>query len=231
MCGRFQLTPPDDWMAEFGLDEPPDVMARYNIAPTQPLLAVRQDGAGFRRAAVLRWGLVPSWATDPAVGNRLINARAESVSRKPAFRDSFQQRRCLVPATGFYEWKRVGGVKEPYLVRMRDDRAFAFAGVWDRWQGEEGRIESCAILTTWPNALVAAIHNRMPVVLPRSAYDLWLDPDVREDVLHPLLRPFPADEMEAFPVSTRMNRADVDDPECARPIPAGHPVPVQRTLF
>ena len=229
MCGRFQLKPEQDWMEEFGVSEPPDLAPRYNIAPTQDIVAVRRETSGVRRAGLLRWGLVPCFAEDPAVGNRLINARAESVARKPAFREPFRKRRCLVPADGFYEWRRVGRARDPYLVKMRDGRTFAFASVWDRWGSD--RLESCAILTTAANALVAPIHGRMPVVLDRSSYALWLDPDAPEEDLHRLLRPFPAEEMVAYPVSARVNSTAVDDPECEMPVAEPPSAPVQTTLF
>ena len=231
MCGRFQLTQDQDWMAEFGVSEPPDLTPRYNIAPTQDIVAIRREASGVRRAGLLRWGLVPYFAEDPAVGNRLINARAESVARKPAFREPFQKRRCLVPADGFYEWRRVGRARDPYLIKMRDGRTFAFASVWDGWKTDAGRLESCAILTTAANALVAPIHGRMPVVLDRSSYELWLDPDAREEDLHRILRPFPAEEMVAYAVSARVNSTAVDDPECERPVAEPPPAPVQTTLF
>src|SRR6185503_3029509 len=177
MCARFQFAPPEDWVEEFGLTDTPDVAPRYNIAPTQDVLAVRRRRAGDRQARLFRWGLVPSWADDPAVGNRLINARAESVATRPAFRDPFLQRRCLVPAQGFYEWKKFGRAREPWLIRLKGGATFAFAGLWDRWSRGEGHaIESCALITTAANALVAPIHGRMPVLLGRADYERWLDP-------------------------------------------------------
>ena len=231
MCGRFQLKPEQDWMADFGVSEPPDITPRYNIAPTQDVVAVRKEADGVRRARLLRWGLVPSFAEDPAVGNRMINARAETVARKAAFREPFRKRRCLVPADGFYEWRRVGRARDPYLLKMRDGHTFAFASVWDRWGSGDGRIESCAILTTTANALVARVHDRMPVILGHSDYELWLDPDARDEDLHRILRPFPAEEMVAIPVSARVNSTAVDDPECERPVAEAPPAPVQTTLF
>jgi putative SOS response-associated peptidase YedK len=231
MCGRFQLKPDQDWMEAFGVAEPPDLPPRYNIAPTQEIVAVRRDVGGERRASLLHWGLVPAFAEDPAVGNRMINARSETVARKPAFREPFQKRRCLVPADGFYEWRRVGRVRDPYLLKRRDGKPFAFAGVWDRWTKSGPPLESCAILTTSANELVARIHDRMPVILDRDLYDLWLDPDAEAEDLQRVLRPFPADEMTAYPVSPRVNSAAVDDPECERPIAEPPPAPVQTTLF
>lgn len=230
MCARFQFAPPEDWVEEFGLTDAPEVTPRYNIAPRQDVLAVRRDRAGARHARPLRWGLVPSWAEDPAVGNRLINARAESVSTRAAFRDSFRQRRCLVPAQGFYEWKKFGRAREPWLVRLKGGRTFAFAGVWDRWSGQPDAIESCALITTPANAVVAPIHGRMPVMIERAAYPAWLDPDATEADLQRLLVPFPADAMEAFPVSPRVNSPDVDGPDLVRPV-APEPDPGQMRLF
>lgn len=230
MCGRFQLKPDQDWVADFGVG-PPDLTPRYNIAPTQDIVTVRRDGDGVRRARLLRWGLVPSFADDPSVGSTMINARAETVARKPSFREPFQKRRCLVPADGFYEWRRVGRARDPYLIKRRDGRPFAFAGVWDRWTKSGAPLESCAILTTSANALVARIHDRMPVILDRDVYDLWLDPDADEADLQRVLRPLPAEEMTAHPVSQRVNSAAVDDPECEKPVAEPPPAPVQATLF
>ncbi|PYQ46899.1 MAG: hypothetical protein DMF78_25150, partial [Acidobacteria bacterium] len=224
--------PPEDWVDAFGLDDAPDVPARYNIAPTQDVIAVHADRGGRRRARLLRWGLVPSWAEDPKAGNRLINARAESVATRAAFRESFQKRRCLVPAGGFYEWKRFGTLREPWLVRLKGGATFAFGGVWDRWsaRGPGAEIQSCALITTAANALVAPIHGRMPVLIDRAAYDLWLDPGATEADLRPLMAPFPPDAMEAFPVSPRVNRTDVDEPDLSRPVEPT-PDPGQMRLF
>ena len=231
MCGRFQLKPDQDWMAAFGVPEPPDLTPRYNIAPTQGVVAIRRDAGGIRRAGLLHWGLVPSFAEDQGAGNRMINARAETVARKPAFREPFRKRRCLVPADGFYEWRRVGRARDPYLLKMRDGRPFAFASVWDRWGSGAAILESCAILTTSANELVAKVHDRMPVILDRSSYDLWLDPDAEEGDLHRLLRPFAASEMVAYPVSPRVNSTAVDDRECETPVAEPPAAPVQTTLF
>ncbi len=230
MCGRFQLTPPEEWIEEFGLVDAPTLPPRYNIAPTQPILAVRAGEDGRRQAGLLRWGLVPSWAPDPSVGNRLINARSESAATKPAFRDAFRERRCLIPATGFYEWRRVGRGKTPYLVRRTGGRVFALAGLWERWRGPEGPLESCAILTTPANALVAPIHSRMPVLLDAATYGAWLDAEARPADLEALLAPYPAAGMEAFPVSPRVNRPEEEGPRCAERVDAPAP-PAQLTLF
>jgi putative SOS response-associated peptidase YedK len=230
MCGRFQFAPPEDWVEEFGLTDVPEVLPRYNIAPSNDVVAVRADRAGQRKARWLKWGLVPYWADDPAVGNRLINARAESVATRPAFRDACRDRRCLIPAQGFYEWKKVGRTREPWLIRLEGGRTFAFAGLWDRWAKGEERIESCAIVTGPANELVAPIHDRMPVIVDPAAYAAWLDPKATEHDLRGLLVPFDAARMEAFPVSARVNGTDVDDAELARPVEA-MPDPGQMRLF
>jgi putative SOS response-associated peptidase YedK len=234
MCGRFQLGVPSDWLEDLGLtaEDAPDLSARYNIAPSQDVVAVRQK-SGRRRASLYRWGLVPPWATDPKVGNRMINARAETLLTKPAFRDAFARRRCLIPAHAFYEWQRRGGKRQPWRIARKDARVFGFAGLWERWRGPEGTLETCTIVTTEANAVVAPIHGRMPAVVAPEQYALWLDPDAPPEQLLPLLRPFPAEAVVAHPVSTRVNRADVDDPECARPVAeADLPrVAVQTTLF
>ena len=223
MCGRFTLFEPDKVLAKvFGISGIPSLSPRYNIAPSQPVAAVRAASAGTgRELALLRWGLIPSWSKDPAIGNRLINARAETVTEKPSFRNTFKRHRCLIPASGFYEWQRLERGKQPYFVRMSDWRPFAFAGLWDRWEGpEEGAIETCTILTTAANTVLSPIHDRMPVILPPAHYDRWLDPALKEpDTLTSLLVPFPPDEMLAFPVSLRVNAPSTDDAGCIAPLP------------
>jgi len=226
MCGRYTLaTAPEALARIFELDDLPELPARYNIAPVPAVRLVVEEGSGEARRRVLRllrWGLVPFWAKDPGIGSRMINARAETVADKPAFRAAFRRRRCLVLADGFYEWQRVGrGAKQPFLIRLRDGGPFAFAGLWERWTGPEGEpLESCTLLTTQPNALVAPIHNRMPVILDPSDYDAWLDPELQDPAaLRPLLRAFPAERMTAHPVSQRVNNPRVDDPGCAAPLP------------
>jgi putative SOS response-associated peptidase YedK len=222
MCGRFTLFEPDRVLArEFGVSGFPPWAPRYNIAPSQPVPAVRAGPSGRgRELALLRWGLIPSWAKDPGIGNRLINARAETAREKPSFRNAFKRRRCLVPSSGFYEWQRKERGKQPHFIRMRDGRPFAFAGLWDRWESPDGGgVETCTILTTAANAVLAPIHDRMPVILPRGGYDRWLDPQLQDaDSLAPLLAPFPPEEMLAFPVSPRVNSPAVDDEGCIAPL-------------
>jgi putative SOS response-associated peptidase YedK len=221
MCGRFTLFTPASRLAEVFLPgEVVSLTPRYNIAPGQPILAFRASAeTGRREFAMPRWGLIPSWARDASIGNRLINARAETVSEKPAFRRAYRERRCLIPADGFYEWKREGPVKRPFFVRMRDSAPFAFAGLWERWQGIGGEaVETCAILTTDPNELLAPLHDRMPLILPQEDYEAWLDPSVRSpERLAPLLRPYPAGSMEAYPVGRDVNRPATDGPSLIRP--------------
>lgn len=220
MCGRFTLRAPAQLIAEqFSLFELPSLKARFNVAPTQPILAVRQ-GAGQREAVMLHWGLVPSWAKDPGMGSRMINARVETVAEKPAYRAAFRRRRCLVVADGFYEWQKQGRTKQPYFIRMADNRPFAFAGIWESWEGaDHSYLESCSLLTTAPNALMAPIHDRMPVILVPENYDAWLDPS-REggEGLLALCGPYPPGGMVAGPVGRVVNNPRNDSPECIAPL-------------
>ena len=220
MCGRFTLRAPASVVAEqFALFEVPPFAPRFNIAPTQPVAVVRctpQRPQTGRELVHLRWGLIPTWAKDPAIGNRMINARSETAAQKPAYRAALRRRRCLLPADGFYEWQRSGKRKQPFLIRMDDDGLFALAGLWESWQAPDGsHIESCTILTTGPNDLVEPIHDRMPVILAADDYSLWLEPAIEEpDRLAPLLRPFPSQRMVAHPVGTHVNSPVNDDPRC-----------------
>ena len=218
MCGRYTLKTASELVADqFDFEELEEAEPRYNIAPSQPVVCVRMlPGSARREGVMLRWGLIPSWAKDPTIGMKLINARAETVTERPSFRGSFRQRRCLVLADGFYEWPREGRVRQPYYIRMKDERPFAFAGLWDRWTSIDGRvIESCVLLTIQPNELIASIYNRMPVILDPDAYDPWLDPMLQDvSTLSSLLKSYPPDEMEAFPVSRRVNNPKFDDPDC-----------------
>lgn len=210
MCGRFTLhTSSSELVRVFVLIKPPnDIAPRWNIAPTQQILAVRQSDDG-REPVLLRWGLIPSWAKDAKIGNSLINARAETIAEKPSFRAAFKRRRCLIVADGFYEWSKFEKVKIPYLITMRNQSTFAFAGLWEQWKDTTGEwIESTTIITTNPNSLMASIHDRMPVILPNERYDEWLDVanhDVEQ--LQKLLIPYPPEEMEAKKVSSVINNA------------------------
>jgi putative SOS response-associated peptidase YedK len=218
MCGRFTLTASADVLADlFDLVEVPDWTPRYNIAPTQPVAVVRLQPAGGREFARLRWGLVPSWAKEIA-GPPLINARADTVATKPSFRTALRQRRCLVLADGFYEWQKRGKEKQPFSIRLLGDRPFAFAGLWERWNGGEQPVESCAIITTEANDLLRPVHERMPVILPPAAYAEWLDPQAHDaQQLTALLRPYAAEDMKAVPVSAWVGNARHDDPRCLEP--------------
>jgi putative SOS response-associated peptidase YedK len=219
MCGRYMLTTPVDALRQmFLFTERPNLAPRYNIAPTQevPIVRPTRDGAG-RELIMVRWGLVPYWADDPKIGNRLINARRESVARTAAFREAYQRRRCLAPADGFFEWQKDGRTRQPLVVRRKDQAPFAFAGLWERWpQPGGGVLRSCTIITCPANELIAPVHGRMPVILATEDYERWLDPsraDGRE-----LLEPYPAAELEAFPVNPRVNSPQYDDPECIAPL-------------
>ena len=207
MCGRFTQRADSKRLAkEFEVAEVPAVEARYNIAPTQDILAVYESPDG-REMTFYKWGLIPSWAKDASMGARLINARSETAAEKPAFRAAFKQRRCIIPADGFYEWQRIEGRKQPFFFRMRDERPFGFAGLWERWEGEGGRVlNSCAILTTEANEVLRPVHDRMPVILHPEDYELWLDSDVRKlDLVKEVLRPYPAGEMTGYPVGASVN--------------------------
>ena len=221
MCGRFSLGATSRVGQLFDLPTWPETPPRYNIAPSQAVPAVIQAReTGTREVRPFRWGLVPSWAKDPAIGNCMINARSETAASKPTFRTPLRERRCLILADGFYEWKREGSRKQPYYIKLQNDDPFAFAGLWDRWHPANGQpLETCTILTTTPNELVQKIHDRMPVILPPTVYNLWLDPTIHEvERLQGVLVPYAADEMVAYPVSTRVNSPAYDSPECIAPL-------------
>jgi putative SOS response-associated peptidase YedK len=221
MCGRFALTvdPADLEEAFPDYSFPPQYAPRYNIAPTQPILAVPNDGSG--KADFFIWGLIPSWAKDASIGSRMINARAETLAEKPSFRAAYKYHRCLIFADGFFEWQAQpdGKTKVPHFIRLTTGKPFAFAGLWEHWQSPEGsELRSATIITTEPNRLMAAIHNRMPVILPSDAYAQWLDPAPRQAAdLQKLLVPFPAEAMTAYPISTLVNKPENDRPEIVLP--------------
>ncbi len=220
MCGRYTLTESPRRVAEhFRLRVGSDLLPRYNVAPSQPVAAVREGDQG-RELVMLRWGLIPHWAKDTRIGYSLINARAETVAEKPAYRAAFRKRRCLIPASGFLEWAKLGRVKQPYHFRRRDGGPIAFAGLWECWESPDGElVESCSIITTEANGLVAPLHDRMPVLIDPADFDLWLDPACqRAEDLAPLLRPYPAEAMEAVAVSPLVNSPKNDDPECLAPV-------------
>jgi putative SOS response-associated peptidase YedK len=202
----------------FGVSGVPELPPRYNIAPTQSVPAVRLAG-GERRMELLRWGLIPFWAKDPEIGYRMINARAETVAEKPAYREAFRRRRCLMVADGFYEWKKLNGGKQPYYFRLRSGEPFAFAGLWERWEGPDGPVESCALITTGPNAVVGEVHDRMPVILEPEDYGVWLEAE-DPDLLRSLLRPYSGDGLVAYPVGRRVNNPRNDEPSVIEPLEA-----------
>jgi putative SOS response-associated peptidase YedK len=222
MCGRFTLRASTETLVEhFMLDESQPIAPRYNIAPSQPVAVVRQPpDAGERTLTLIRWGLIPFWAKDPAIGNRLINARAETVAEKPAFRKAFQQRRCLIAADGYYEWRKTSGGKQPYYFRLKSEEPFAFAGLWESWTAADSGgepLETCVIITTRANELSLPIHERMPAILQEADYDAWLDPAAKDRrQLAPLLEPYDSASMIADPVSTLVNNPRNDEPGCIR---------------
>jgi len=215
MCGRFvQYSDPEIYASQFDLDTLCEATPRYNVAPTQPVLAIRQSDEGRRTLVRLRWGLVPAWSKGPDSRYSMINARAETVKSKPAYRNGFKHRRCLIPAEGFYEWKAGKGGKAPFLIRRQGGEPFAMAGLWERWHGGEGEtIESCTIIVTDANELVQEIHDRMPVILGREDHAAWLDPDNRDaDVLLAMLKPADPARWTMSQVSRKVNSHRNDGP-------------------
>jgi putative SOS response-associated peptidase YedK len=220
MCGRYGLNHPDPVLADwYGTSFMPELKPRYNIAPTMEILTIRDTDSG-RRGFMMRWGLIPYWIKDMKKLPVLNNARAETVAEKLAFRQSFRQRRCLIPASGFFEWKTEGRRKQPYFVSSRDGAPFSLAGIWDTWITDAGETkESCAIITTECNALMQPIHDRMPVILSQNAWDTWLDPELRRDeILLSLLKPFDADRMQAWPVTPAVGKVANQGEELFRPL-------------
>jgi putative SOS response-associated peptidase YedK len=235
MCGRFSLIANPDELAEhFEIDFEPDLEfataweSRFNIAPSQPVTTVYvPEDSGQRAIVNRRWGLVPSWANDPKIGNRQINARSETLAEKPAFRQALKQRRCLVAADGFYEWSGPARSKQPYHIALEGREIFGFAGLWERWRDPEGlEIESCTVITAAANSVLGELHSRMPVILEPEKYDAWLDPS-RQDAaeLLALLRSHRCDALRYHPVSYRVNNVAYDDSACLEPVAA------QPTLF
>ncbi len=219
MCGRYTLQHNTGQMvARFEIDQVvAESMARYNIAPTEQIAVVREDGRG-RLLEPMQWGLIPSWAQDRKIANKMFNARSETALEKPSFRGAVARRRCIVPADGFYEWKREGDRKQPMHIRRRDGELFGFAGLWEEWRAPEGElIHSCTILTGEPNELMAQIHNRMPMILRAEDEPVWLDSSVRGAEAVSMLKPYESGLLEAFPVSAMVNRAGNDSASCIEP--------------
>ncbi|XEC96990.1 SOS response-associated peptidase [Paenibacillus tarimensis] len=223
MCGRYTIAVSlEEMMLRYMIGETsvPYHRPKYNVAPGQMVMAIIYDGSA-NRLGELKWGLIPPWAEDERIGSRMLNARAETVMEKPAFRGPFMRKRCLIPADGFYEWKKSGGSKQPMRIVMKHRSLFSMAGLYETWIAPDGRkISSCTILTTNPNELVAPIHDRMPVILKPEDERLWLDRGIRDaQLLRQLLEPYPADEMEAYPVTAAVGNVRHDDPDNIRPLP------------
>jgi putative SOS response-associated peptidase YedK len=218
MCGRYAvISAPEAIRALLGYAERPNFPPRYNIAPTQPIAIVRlMDGK--RQFALVRWGFIPAWVKDPKTVSLMFNARGETAAEKPAYRNAMKRRRCLVPADGFYEWKRDGQRKRPHWIRRRDSKPLAFAGLWETWTGPNGEeLETAAIVTTAANDTLRPLHDRMPVVVPQEAFDLWLDPNADPRSAAALMAPAPDDLLEAVEVSSAVNRVANDDPALLTP--------------
>lgn len=218
MCGRFNLITDAQGLVEFfNVLYCPELSPRYNIAPTQEVPAVVLI-EGARQVVMLHWGLVPSWAREPSIGNRLINARAETAAGKPSFRTAFRRRRCLIPASGFYEWQMRSGVKQPYHIHPAGGGLMAFAGLWEHWEAQGQVLRSCTILTTAANAAIAPLHDRMPVILDRADHATWLAAESSPQVLQALLKPCAEDWLIADPVSRHVNSPANDDSACIQPL-------------
>lgn len=233
MCGRYRLSRRKQIIEEH-FDTSPwddDWSPRYNVAPTQPVPVIRQHPKEpVRQISTMRWGLIPHWSKDASSAASTINARSETAADKPAFRDPLRYRRCLIPADAFYEWQRRGSAKQPYCFEVNEGELFAFAGLWDGWRNAEGLwIKTCSILTTTPNAVTSAVHDRMPVILRNDDYDVWLDPGMTNvQIASELLKPYDTGLMRCYPVSNRVNRVVNDDEECSRPV---EPAEIQNGLF
>jgi putative SOS response-associated peptidase YedK len=231
MCGRFTVTSaPDTIRALFRYPEQPNFPPRYNVAPTQPIAVVRMH-EGQRQFVLMRWGLLPSWVKDPKNFSLLINARGESVCDKPAFRAAMKRRRCLIPADGFYEWKAVGSRKQPYFVHAKSGEPLAFAGLWETWSGPNGEeLDTATIITTEANRMLSPIYGRMPAIVPPEAFDLWLDcANVDARTAEALIRPAPEGLLEAYEVSTAVNRTANDDARLVQPLAANvEPAPAPK---
>jgi putative SOS response-associated peptidase YedK len=220
VCGRFTLTADLDFLVErFQIAYPVafEYKPRYNIAPSQDVPAVIRGERG-NKLGTLRWGLVPFWAKDPSVGYKMINARSETAATKPSFREALRTKRCLILADGFYEWKKEGQRKQPYRIFLKGGKPFAFAGLWSVWEKGDVRLATCTILTTTANALLADLHDRMPVILPEEAEDVWLDPLASFDDIRALLKRYPADAMDYYPVSDAVNSPKNDDRTLIEPL-------------
>jgi putative SOS response-associated peptidase YedK len=218
MCGRYTIAVPTELLAErFDATVPPDAGPRFNAAPTQQLPVLLNDGE--RQIQMLRWGLIPHWSKDASSASKMINARAETIAEKPAYRGTFQKHRCLVLADGFYEWKKTSDGKVPIRFTLKSGEPFAFAGLWENWKDPQGEwIKTFTIITGKPNELVSSVHDRMPMMLLPENEKVWLDNDAGETIWQDVLRPYPAELMRAYPVSKRVNVAGNDDPSLIEPV-------------
>lgn len=222
MCGRFTITVTlEELMLRYWIGDTtiPFHSPKYNVAPGQQVLAIVHDGQR-NRLGELKWGLIPSWSNDPKIGNKMLNARSETVHEKPAFKQLISRKRCIVPADGFYEWQKTASGKQPMRIVLQDRKLFSMAGLYDIWVSPDGaRVSTCTILTTTPNELMAPIHDRMPVILKPEDEALWLDRKMQDaEQLRRLYVPYPADELEAYPVSTSVGSVKVDEPSCIEPV-------------
>lgn len=219
MCGRYSLTENIDQLEEiFNFEFSEEISPRYNIAPGQQILTIVSHGAK-RVGKNMKWGLVPGWSKEPKVGYKMINARAERIDSKPSFKGPFKKRRTLIPSSGFYEWKKSDNGKQPYRFILKDNKPFAFAGLWETWDKGDNPLITCTIITTRPNAITEEVHDRMPVILHEDSYDTWLNPNFDDtEYLKSLLLPYPAQEMESFPVSTLVNSVKNNQSEIVLPI-------------
>ena len=221
MCGRFAFySPAESVIRLFGVEDAVDLPPRYNIAPTQPVPVVREKSGGEREFVQLHWGLIPFWAKERSIGNRMINARAETVASKPAFRNAFRHKRCMILADGFYEWQKQASGKQPWFMSMVSDEPFAMAGLWETWREDDDAepLESCAIVTTGPNSFMSRLHNRMPVILPPGAAAVWLDPTADSAALQSVLVPAGEGLLQAVEVSRRVNSPSTEGPELILPV-------------
>jgi putative SOS response-associated peptidase YedK len=228
MCGRYRLSRRKQLLEEY-FDTAPweeEWTPRFNIAPTQTVPVIRQHPKEpVRQVSLMKWGLIPHWSKNASIAASTINAKSETATTKPAFRDPLKFRRCLIPADGFYEWKRTAKANQPFCFEIDDGELFAFAGLWDGWKDAGGNwIKTCSILTTTPNTLTATVHDRMPVILDPESYDLWLDPGMQNvAAISELLKPYDAGQMQLYPVSSRVNHVTNDDEECSRRVEIAEP--------
>jgi putative SOS response-associated peptidase YedK len=220
MCGRYTDTRRDKaLLTRMGVMEQTEFLPRYNVAPTQDAWVVARDDDGATRIRKMRWGLIPFWAENATIGNKMINAQSETAADRPAFRNAFRQRRCLVLADGFYEWRTTSRRKIPYYIRLKNGRPFVFAGLWERWRGPNGPLESFCVLTGPANSQVAEIHDRMPIILDEESCAEWINPEADAAKLQALLRPYDSEMMESFQVSTLVNSPHNEQPGCVEPVP------------